>query len=137
MKQSLGVAAVLFLWLLAAEGAKVRSLEALVGEALQQSFHNEDKKSFRLSEQEIEWMLSQSREGGNGQSRLEVQRVRRKDRLCGLGLIVSLSRACTAARLAPVAGPSPLRGMTAVTNRTAGTRRRPHKVALPIVFGFF
>ncbi|CAE7363065.1 hypothetical protein AK812_SmicGene38208 [Symbiodinium microadriaticum] len=83
MKQSLGVAAVLFLWLLAAEGAKVRSLEALVGEALQQSFHNEDKKSFRLSEQEIEWMLSQSREGGNGQSRLEVQRVRRKDPVTG------------------------------------------------------
>ena len=72
MKQSLGVEAVLFLWLLGAEGAKVRSLEALVGEALQQSFHNADKRSFRLSEHEIEYMLSQSREGGNGQSRLEV-----------------------------------------------------------------
>ena len=75
MKQSLGIAAVPFLWFLGAPGARVRSLEALVGEALRQSFHMNaapDQKSFRLSEQEIEYMLGQSREGANGQNRLEV-----------------------------------------------------------------
>ena len=55
MKQSLGIV-VLLGWFLGVPGAKVRSWEALLGEALQQSMgRNGDQKSFRLSEKEIEY----------------------------------------------------------------------------------
>lgn len=68
------------------EGAKISSLEAAVRSAIQSSFATTpgaSNVSERLSEEEIQYMLSLAREGGDGLSRIEVTRFRAKDSVTG------------------------------------------------------
>ncbi|CAE7229848.1 enol-1, partial [Symbiodinium necroappetens] len=82
----------LMLFITLAQGAKVKSLEAAISSAIKEALAPTGEAANgtlsspagqRLTEEEIRYMLSLAREGGDGLSRIEVHRIRKKDPLTG------------------------------------------------------
>ncbi|CAE7202631.1 ENO2 [Symbiodinium microadriaticum] len=80
------------LFITLAEGAKVKSLEAAISSAIKEALAPTGEAANgtlsspagqRLTEEEIRYMLSLAREGGDGLSRIEVHRIRKRDPLTG------------------------------------------------------